>query len=108
MTLLVLATSHVEVPASALVVRDKENHVAVVGTDNHIKLTPIEIAGTDGRVIRILSGPGEGARIALSLANTICGGAKVNPVMPPGTAAPAPAPASISTQPAATGGSQQR
>jgi membrane fusion protein (multidrug efflux system) len=117
MTLLIPATSYVEVPAPALVVRDKKNYVAVVGSDNHIKLTPIEIAGTDGRSIRILSGLAEGTRVALSLANTIPDGAKVNPATPPGAPAPVPAapaapvnpPAATSTsQPPAATGTQQR
>lgn len=78
-TLLIPTTSYVEAPATALVVRDRKNYVAVIGSDNHIELTPIEVASTDGRVIRILSGLGEGVRVALSLANTIPDGAKVNP-----------------------------
>lgn len=93
MTLLIPATSYVEVPAAALVVRERKNYVAVVGTDNHIKLAPIEIAGTDGRAIRILSGLQEGTRVALNLANTIPDGAKVNPVAPPGAPASPPPPA---------------
>jgi membrane fusion protein (multidrug efflux system) len=107
MTLLIPATSYVEVPAPALVVRDKKNYVAVVGSDNHIRLMPIEIAGTDGRAIRILSGLGEGVRVALSLANTIADGAKVNPAPPPGTTPPAPA-VPAPAQPPAVAGSQQR
>jgi RND family efflux transporter MFP subunit len=97
MTLLIPATSYVEVPAAALVVRERKNYVAVVGADSHIKLTPIEISGTDGRVIRILNGLSEGTRVALSLANTIPDGAKVNPASPPG----APAPVAAAPQPAA-------
>lgn len=106
MTLLIPATSYVEVPASALVVREKKNYVALVGSDNHIKLTPIEIAGTDGRAIRILGGLNEGSRVALSLANTIPDGAKVNPATPPGAPVPATAPPPVQPLPAA--GSQQR
>lgn len=106
MTLLIPATSYVEVPASALVVREKKNYVAVVGSDNHIKLTPIEIAGTDGRAIRILGGLNEGSRVALSLANTIPDGAKVNPATPPGAPVPAPAPPPVQPLPSAS--SQQR
>lgn len=94
-------TSFVEVPAPALVVRDKKNYVAVVGADNHIKLTPIEIAGTDGAAVKIASGIGEGVRVALSLPNTVADGAKVNPATPPGAPAPAPAAASAPLPPAA-------
>ncbi|HWA12443.1 MAG TPA: efflux RND transporter periplasmic adaptor subunit [Burkholderiales bacterium] len=107
MTLLIPATSYVEVPAAALVVRDKKNYVAVIGADNHIKLTPVEIAGTDGRVIRILSGLAENTRVALNLPNTISDGAKVNPANPPGTPAPGPAPAAPGAPPPAAGSPQR-
>ena len=107
-SLLVPQTSYVEVPASALVVRERKNFVAVLDADQHIKLTPIEIAGTDGASVKIASGLGEGVRVALSLPNTVSDGAKVNPsaVSPAGVipasapAAPAPPPGSA-TAPAA-------
>jgi len=35
----------------------------VVDGNNHVKLVPIEVAGTDGRVIRILNGLDEGVRL---------------------------------------------
>jgi membrane fusion protein (multidrug efflux system) len=98
-TLLIPAVSYVEVPAPALVVRDKKNYVAVVGGNNHIKLVPIEVAGTDGRVIRILNGLGEGVRVALNLPNTVPDDAKVNPSFPPGSPTPKP-PAAPAGQPA--------
>ncbi len=87
--LMVPQTSYIEVPASALVVRDRKNFVAVLEADNHIKLTPIEIAGTDGAAVKIASGIGEGVRVVLSLPNTVPDGAKVNPATPP-PAAPVP------------------
>lgn len=92
-SLMVPQTSYIEVPASALVVRDRKNFAAVLGTDNHIKLTPIEIAGTDGASVKIASGLGEGERVVLSLPNTVPDGAKVNPAASPATAAPQPVPA---------------
>ena len=91
-SLMVPQTSYVEVPASALVVRDRKNFVAVLEADSHIRLTPIEIAGTDGASVKIASGLGEGARVVLSLANTVPDGAKVNPAAAPAAAAPQPAP----------------
>ena len=60
--------------------------------DSHIRLTPIEIAGTDGASVKIASGLGEGVRVVLSLANTVPDGAKVNPAVAPAAAAPQPAP----------------
>jgi len=92
-SLMVPQTSYIEVPASALVVRDRKNFAAVLGTDNHIKLTPIEIAGTDGASVKIASGLGEGERVVLSLPNTVPDGAKVNPAASPAAAAPQPVPA---------------
>ena len=91
-SLMVPQTSYIEVPASALVVRDRKNFVAVLEADSHIRLTPIEIAGTDGASVKIASGLGEGARVVLSLANTVPDGAKVNPAAAPAAAAPQPAP----------------
>ncbi len=55
-SLLIPAKSYVEVPAPALIMREGKRMVAVVGPDSHIKLTPITVAGTDGKVIRIESG----------------------------------------------------
>ncbi len=107
-SLVVPQTSYVEVPAPALVVRDRKSYVAVIETDNHIKLTPVEIAGTDGASVRIASGIGEGVRLALSLPNTVPDGAKVNPVASPGAPAPQPAPvAPTSGKPAAAANPQQ-
>ncbi len=91
--LMVPQTSFVEVPAPALVVRDRKNFVAVLGADDHIKLTPIEIAGTDGASVKIASGLGEGIRVVLSLPNTVPDGAKVNPATAPAAPAPQPTPA---------------
>jgi hypothetical protein len=51
--------------------------VAVIGPDSHIKFTPINLAGTDGKVIRIESGLEENVRVALNLPNTVADGAKV-------------------------------
>ena len=97
--LMVPQTSFIEVPASALVVRDRKNFVAVLEADSHIKLTPIEIAGTDGASVKIASGLNEGVRVVLNLPNTVPDGAKVNPAAAPAAAAqPAtPAPAKAAT-----------
>jgi membrane fusion protein (multidrug efflux system) len=88
-SLLIPAKSYVEVPAPALVMREGKRMVAVVGPDSHIKLTPINVAGTDGKVIRIESGLEENVRVVLNLPNTVADGAKVA-----AAAAPAQAPAS--------------
>jgi RND family efflux transporter MFP subunit len=103
-SLMVPQTSYIEVPAPALVVRERKNFVAVLEADSHIKLTPIEIAGTDGASVKIANGIGEGVRVVLSLPNTVPDGAKVNPVAAPGApsvqSAPPVAPA-VRSAPAA-------
>ena len=98
-SLMVPQTSYIEVPASALVVRERKNFVAVLEADNHIKLMPIEIAGTDGASVKIANGIGEGERVVLSLPNTVPDGAKVNPATAPAAPAAKPAPAANPQQP---------
>jgi RND family efflux transporter MFP subunit len=100
-SLTVPQTSYIEVPASALVVRERKNFVAVLGADSHIKLTPIEIAGTDGASVKIANGIGEGERVVLSLPNTVPDGAKVNPAVAQGVPPVQPAPAPAKPAPAA-------
>jgi len=103
-SLLIPAKSFIEAPAAALITREGKSMVATIGDDKRLKFTPIEVAGTDGKVIRIASGIGEGVRVALNVPNTVSDGAKVNPAplpAPAGTpAAPAPAnpPASAAPQ----------
>jgi membrane fusion protein (multidrug efflux system) len=101
-SLMVPQTSYIEVPAAALVVRDRKNFVAVLENDNHIKLTPIEIAGTDGSAVKITNGVGEGTRVVLSLANTVPDGAKVNPAAAPVASVPQSPPAATPASKAVT------
>ncbi|HEX7952579.1 MAG TPA: efflux RND transporter periplasmic adaptor subunit [Burkholderiales bacterium] len=99
--LLVPQTSYVEVPASALVVREHKNYVAVLEADSHIRLSPIEIAGTDGASVKIAGGLAQGVRVVLSLPNTVPDGARVNPAALPAAAvqpSPAKAPAAANSQ----------
>jgi RND family efflux transporter MFP subunit len=107
-SLMVPQTSYVEVPASALVVRDRKNFVAVLEADSHIKLTPIEIAGTDGASVKIASGISEGVRVVLSLPNTVPDGAKVNPAAAPVAAVPQAAPVAAPAAKAAPAANPQR
>lgn len=96
--------SYVEVPAPALVTRSGKTFLAVVGDDTHIKLTPIEVAGTDGKTIRVANGIGENVRVALNLPNNVPDGAKINPAPPPGTPSPqVTAPAQPAASPAGAG-----
>jgi membrane fusion protein (multidrug efflux system) len=105
-SLLIPAKSYVEVPAPALVMREGKRMVAVIGPDSHIKLTPINVAGTDGKVIRVESGLEENVRVALNLPSTVADGAKVTAASPPSQAPASPATASsapASVKPAAGG-----
>ena len=101
-SLLIPARSYVEAPAGALVTRDGKSFVAVVGTDDKVRLTPVEIAGTDGKVIRIASGVDAGVKVAVNLPNTVSEGSRINPAPLPVAAAPAPtSPASAPPAPPA-------
>ncbi len=107
-SLMLPQTSYVEVPASALVVRERKNFVATLESDNHVKLTPIEIAGTDGASVKIANGIGEGVRVVLSLPNTVPDGAKVNPAAAPGAPpVQAASPATPTVKPAPAANPQQ-
>ncbi len=92
-SLLIPAKSYVEAPSGALVTREGKPFLAVIDADNRVKLTPITLAGTDGKVIRIASGVDTGAKVALNLPNTVSDGARVNPAPAPVAAAPAAQPA---------------
>jgi hypothetical protein len=81
--------------------REGKRMVAVVDGDSHIKLQPIAVQGTDGKVIRIESGLNENVRVALSVPNTVTDGSKVTAVPVPGQPAPAPV-ASAAPPPAAS------
>ena len=99
-SLLIPAKSYVEVPAPALVMRDGKRMVAVIGPDSHIKFTPINVAGTDGKVIRVESGLEENVRVALNLPNTVADGAKVTAA---GTPSPPAAATAAASSPSAGG-----
>jgi hypothetical protein len=88
------------VPSTALVTREGKSLVAAVGEDKRLKFTPVDVAGTDGKVIRIANGIGEGVRVALNVPNTISDGAKVNPA--PAAAVPGASVASTPANPPAT------
>jgi membrane fusion protein, multidrug efflux system len=98
LSLLIPTKSYIEVPAPALIMREGKRMVAVVGPDSRIKLTPITVAGTDGKVIRIESGLDENVTVALNLPSTVADGAKVTvagtPVKP-ATAQPSPTPITV-------------
>jgi len=89
-SLVIPSTSYVEVPVPALVVRDKKNLVATLTADNHIRLVPINVAGTDGKMVRIADGLDEGERVVLGLPNTLADGSRVTVLNAPAPAATPP------------------
>ena len=109
-SLLIPTKSYVEAPTTALIQRDGKNFVGVIDGDSRVKFTPIEIANTDGKVIRIANGVGEGVRVVLNLPNTVSDGAAVNPAPtgPVPTAAPAPASPPATASAGATPAAQPR
>jgi RND family efflux transporter MFP subunit len=103
LSLLIPAKSYVEVPAPALIMREGKRMVAVIGPDSHIKFTPINVAGTDGKVIRIESGLDENVRVALNLPNTVADGAKVTAAGAPAAASTTPSSTAAASPPPAGG-----
>jgi len=85
--LLLPTKSYVEVPAPALIMREGKRMVAVIGPDSRVKFIPINVVGTDGKVIRIESGLDENVPVALNLPNTVADGAKVTAAGSQGQAA---------------------
>jgi RND family efflux transporter MFP subunit len=96
--LLIPAPRHIEVPAPALLSRDRKSMVAVVTAEKTIRLQPIEVAGTDGKVLRVAAGIEEGERVALNLPPSVGDGAHVTPLAMPGTPATPPAPSAPPAQ----------
>ena len=89
-SLFVPTISYLEVPAPALISRDKKTLVAVVGADNRVALRPITVASTDGKVLRVTAGLNEGDKVVLNLPTTVTDGGKVNPAPAPGAPVPPP------------------
>lgn len=94
--IMIPATSYIEVPSGALVTRDKKPFVAVVDADSHIRYTPITVAGTDGKVVRVAAGLNEGTPVAVGPPASLADGGKITvqapPPKPPEPAKPAEAP----------------
>lgn len=84
-SVLIPATSYIEVPAGALVTRDKKTWVATVDGSKTAHFVPIAVAGTDGKVLRIASGLEEGAPVIVSPPASLADGGKVDPQQPPGS-----------------------
>ena len=96
-SLVIPSTSYVEVPVAALLVRDKKNLVATLTADNRIRLVPINVAGTDGKMVRIADGLNEGERVVLGVPNTLADGSRVTILNAPASAPPPVKPVSAAS-----------
>ncbi len=76
---------YLEIPADALIVRGGQTFVAVVTPDNTVKFTQVAVAEQTGESARLLTGLSEGERVARSLGERVPEGAKIQPVVAPGS-----------------------
>jgi RND family efflux transporter MFP subunit len=74
---------YVEVPSDALIVHGSQTLVARVTGDNHIRFQPVVVADQTGESVRLLSGLGEGEKVARNLGDRVAEGALVQPVVSP-------------------------
>ena len=75
---------YLESPVEALVLKQNKSYLTVVTADNLMTYKPIEIAGNDGKTLRIISGINEGDVVALNVGDTIPEGGKVRPIIEDG------------------------
>lgn len=80
-TLQLAAASHPSIPATALILRGQQTLVALLGDDNHVHLTPVTLASTDGSHAQIASGVTLGQRVVLN-AGALADGGLVRPGKP--------------------------
>ena len=76
------AQSFTEVPSTALVMRDKKPHLAIVSADNKIRFQPIIVANTDGKILRVSEGLQVNEKVALSLSASTAEGSPIRPAPP--------------------------
>lgn len=69
----------VEVPARSLVLQGSKSLIPVVDEQSHVHFQPVDVAGNDGKVLRITSGLKAGERVAVSLGNTVNDGDVIQP-----------------------------
>lgn len=78
-TLFMRVQAAVLVPAGALVMRDNQQHVAVVNKDDTVNFRKVYVHESDGKKIRLLSGVSEGERVVINPEETLVEGEKVQP-----------------------------
>ncbi|HEX3484775.1 MAG TPA: efflux RND transporter periplasmic adaptor subunit [Micropepsaceae bacterium] len=69
-----------QVPVNALVLRDNKQYVAVPDNANVVHFRPIELASTDGGVVRIASGLKPGETVVLNVPDEIVDGSHIQPI----------------------------
>jgi membrane fusion protein, multidrug efflux system len=69
----------VEIPAQALIIRDKDTLVGIITPENKVNLRPVEIYESDGKTVRLSSGVQEGEKVALDLGQNAEEGQHVQP-----------------------------
>jgi membrane fusion protein (multidrug efflux system) len=72
-------SSLLQVPASAMVFREKGPQVAVVGADNRVQFQSVTIARDEGDVVEIGSGLKPDDRVALNISSQVGDGDVVAP-----------------------------
>lgn len=77
-TLNLAATAHPTIPSTALILRGQQTLVALLGNDNHVHLTPVTLATTDGVTAEIASGLSVGQHVVLN-AGDLADGELVRP-----------------------------
>lgn len=70
----------VQVPASALIIKDDKPYVGVVTDDDRFQLRPVSIRESNGRCVKLGSGVKEGERVALNAGSLVSDGDTVQPL----------------------------
>ena len=81
MTLRVPLEKYIQIPATALLVRQARTFVAAIDQDR-VRFRPIVVAGTDGAVIAVNRGVAEGDTLVINLPDEVTDGDRVQPVAP--------------------------
>jgi RND family efflux transporter MFP subunit len=69
-----------EIPVNALVLRDNKQYVAVPDDKNTVHFRPVELASTEGGVVRIANGLKSGESVVLNVPDEIVDGSHIQPI----------------------------
>jgi multidrug efflux pump subunit AcrA (membrane-fusion protein) len=70
----------VEIPAAALLSKGETSSIATVSGDNKVSFRRVEVADSDGKMVRLTSGLSEGELVVLNPGLGISEGMQVKPV----------------------------